>query len=97
MATEEIYLSTFTEKVRQIIHDYIDANPGSTKERIYDEVASRMVRGGQMEAHDFDELHDKPQKRLRGKRRKWYIRRKNSLSCALSGLFLETRSLPKEK
>ena len=48
--------TTFNEKVRQIIRDYIDANPGSTKDRIYDEVVSRMVRSGEMEAHDFSEL-----------------------------------------
>lgn len=48
--------TTFNEKVRQIIRDYIGANPGSTKDRIYDEVVSLMVRSGQMEAHDFDEL-----------------------------------------
>lgn len=48
--------ATFSEKVHQIIRDYIGANPGSTKDRIYDEVVSRMVRRGQMEAHDFDEL-----------------------------------------
>jgi len=48
--------TTFSEKVRQIVHDYIGANPGCTKDRIYDEVVSRMVRSGQMEAHDFSEL-----------------------------------------
>ena len=48
--------TTFNEKVCQIIRDYIGANPGSTKDRIYDEVVSRMVRSGQMEAHDFVEL-----------------------------------------
>jgi DNA modification methylase len=48
--------TTFNEKVRQIIRDYLGANPGITKDRIYDEVVSRMVRRGQMEAHDFDEL-----------------------------------------
>jgi len=48
--------TTFNEKVRQIIRDYIGANPGCSKDRIYDEVVSRMVRSGQMEAHDFDEL-----------------------------------------
>ncbi len=47
---------TFNEKVRQIIRNYVGANPGSTKDRIYDEVVSRMVRRGQMESHDFDEL-----------------------------------------
>lgn len=48
--------TTFNEKVRQIIRDYLGANPGNTKDRIYDEVVSRMVRSGQMEAHDFNEL-----------------------------------------
>jgi len=48
--------TTFNEKVHQIIRDYIGANPGCTKDRIYDEVVSRMVRSGQMEAHDFSEL-----------------------------------------
>lgn len=47
---------TFNEKVRHIIRDFIGTNPGSTKDRVYDEVVSRMVRSGQMEAHDFDEL-----------------------------------------
>lgn len=47
---------TFVEKVHQIIDDYLAAHPGATKDRIYDEVVSRMVRAGSMEAHDFDEL-----------------------------------------
>jgi len=47
---------TFNEKVRQIIRDYLGAKPGSTKDHIYDEVVSTMVRRGRMEAHDFDEL-----------------------------------------
>lgn len=48
--------TTFNEKVRSIIRDYLEAHPGSTKDRIYDEVVSRMVRAGRMEAHNFDEL-----------------------------------------
>ena len=48
--------TTFNEKVHKIIRDYIGANPGCPKDRIYDEVVSRMVRRGQMEAHNFDEL-----------------------------------------
>lgn len=47
---------TFAEKVHIIIRDYLLAHPGSTKDRIYDEVVSRMVRSGQMEAHNFDAL-----------------------------------------
>lgn len=47
---------TFREKMQIIIRDYLSDYPGSTKDRIYDEVVSRMVRKGQMEAHNFDEL-----------------------------------------
>ena len=48
--------TTFNEKVRQIIREYLGGHPGVTKDRIYDEVVSSMVRSGRMEAHDFDEL-----------------------------------------
>ncbi|MGA9772835.1 MAG: DNA methyltransferase [Blastocatellia bacterium] len=48
--------ATFNEKVRAIVSDYLVAHPGSTKDRIYDEVVSRMVRAGRMEPHNFDEL-----------------------------------------
>jgi len=48
--------ATFCEKVRQIIGEYLGAHPGASKDRIYDEVVSNMVRSGRMEAHDFDEI-----------------------------------------
>ena len=48
--------ATFSEKVRQIIREYLGAHPGASKDRIYDEVVSSMVRSGRMEAYDFDEL-----------------------------------------
>jgi hypothetical protein len=48
--------TTFSEKVRTIIRAYLADHPGSSKDRIYDEVVSRMVRTGHMEAHNFDEL-----------------------------------------
>jgi len=48
--------STFNEKVRAVISDYLDGNPGATKDRIYDEVVSRMVRKGTMEPHNFQEI-----------------------------------------
>ncbi len=47
---------TFREKVHAVVRDYLVGNPGSTKDHIYDELVSRMVRAGQMEAHNFDEL-----------------------------------------
>ncbi len=42
--------------MHSIIREYVATHPGATKDRIYDEVVSRMVRSGQMQAHDFDEL-----------------------------------------
>lgn len=48
--------TTFAQKAHAIIRDYLSTHPGSSKDRIYDEVVSRMVRRGQMEAHNFDGL-----------------------------------------
>ena len=47
---------SFREKAQTVIREYLQANPGATKDRIYDQVVSRLVRLGQMEAHNFDEL-----------------------------------------
>ncbi len=47
---------TFSDLARQVIRDYLQANPASTKDRVYDELVSRMVRAGQMQAHNFEEL-----------------------------------------
>ena len=47
---------TFKEKVSNIVRDFLATNPGSTKDRIYDEVVSRMVRKGEMEPHRFDDI-----------------------------------------
>lgn len=47
---------TFKEKVSHIVRDFLTTYPGSTKDRIYDEVVSRMVRKGDMEPHRFDDI-----------------------------------------
>lgn len=47
---------TFNEKVQSVIRGYLEIHPGATKDRIYDEVVSHMVRAGSMEAHDFEGL-----------------------------------------
>jgi DNA modification methylase len=54
--TGEEDTTTFFQKVAAIIRDYLISHPGVTKDRIYDEVVSRMVRAGQMEAHNFEEI-----------------------------------------
>jgi SAM-dependent methyltransferase len=48
--------TTFNQKVCRIVREYLGTHPGATRDRIYDELVSRMVRSGLMEAHDFDEL-----------------------------------------
>jgi DNA modification methylase len=48
--------TSFSSKVHTIIRDYLTSHPGATKDRIYDDLVSRMVRSGQMEAHNFEEL-----------------------------------------
>ena len=34
----------------------MEAHPGSSADRLYDELVSRMVRRGEFERHNFDEL-----------------------------------------
>jgi len=45
---------TFHDKVRTIIREHLVAFPGASKDRVYYEVVSQMVRRGLMEAHNFD-------------------------------------------
>jgi DNA modification methylase len=54
--TGEEDFTTFNEKAGSIIREYLIKNPGSTKDHIYDELISRMVRRGQMQAHNFEDV-----------------------------------------
>jgi len=54
--TGEEDATTFSQKATAIIREYLISHPGTTKDRVYDELVSRMVRAGQMEAHNFEEL-----------------------------------------
>ncbi len=54
--TEIDDFGTFQEKARNIISAYLASHPGSTKDHIYDDLVSRMVRRGKMEPHHFDDL-----------------------------------------
>ena len=47
---------TFAEKARAILREALEAHPGSPADRLYDELVSRMVRKGEFERHNFDEL-----------------------------------------
>jgi hypothetical protein len=47
---------SFSEIATQVLRDYLTAHPGSTKDRVYDHLVSRMVQSGKMETHDFEAL-----------------------------------------
>ncbi|MEJ5197883.1 MAG: DNA methyltransferase [Anaerolineae bacterium] len=48
--------ATFAEKARAILRDALERHPGATADRLYDELVSRMVRRGEFERHNFEEL-----------------------------------------
>lgn len=47
---------TFQDAARAVLVESLTNHPGSTADRLYDELVSRLVRKGQFERHDFDEL-----------------------------------------
>jgi hypothetical protein len=75
--TGEEDASTFNEKVRAIIQEFLEASPGVTKDRIYDHVVTRMVRSGSMEAHDFDTILRQVAEEAREPRRKDLFRKED--------------------
>jgi 16S rRNA G966 N2-methylase RsmD len=47
---------SFHDDAKTYLQSTLSQRPGSTKDRLYDDLVSRMVRAGQMRAHNFDEL-----------------------------------------
>jgi DNA modification methylase len=62
--------ATFGEKARAILHEALEAHPGSPADRLYDELVSRMVRKGEFERHNFDELLHSVAEEVGGR---WYL------------------------
>lgn len=48
--------ATFTEKARAILREALEAHPGTSADRLYDELVSRMVRKGEFQRHNFEQL-----------------------------------------
>ncbi len=48
--------ATFQEAARAVLVETLTTHPGSPADRLYDELVSRLVRKGQFERHDFDEV-----------------------------------------
>ena len=62
--------ATFNEKARAILAEALHAHPGSTADRLYDELVSRMVRRGEFERHDFDAVLRTVAEDVNGR---WYL------------------------
>ena len=61
---------TFVEKARLILSDTLETHPGSSADRLYDELVSRMVRRGEFERHNFDDLLRSVAEEVNGR---WYL------------------------
>jgi hypothetical protein len=62
--------ATFAEKARAILSEALEAHPGSPADRLYDQLVSRMVRKGEFERHNFDELLHSVAEEVDGR---WYL------------------------
>lgn len=54
--TGEEDTTSFNEKARLILQEALERHPGTSADRLYDELVSRMVRKGEFQRHNFDEL-----------------------------------------
>ena len=63
-------MATFAEKGRAILSEALENHPGSPADRLYDELVSRMVRKGEFERHNFDELLHSVAEGVDGR---WYL------------------------
>lgn len=62
--------ASFIEKARLLLGQSLEAHPGATADRLYDELVSRMVRRGEFERHNFDELLRSVAEEANGR---WYL------------------------
>lgn len=65
---------SFHERAAATIRSFLEANPGATKDRIYDHVISVMMRTGPMENHDFDKLLSQVAKTCPENIRGWFVK-----------------------
>jgi hypothetical protein len=70
LLTGEEDSSSFGEKARLILREALERHPGSSADRLYDELVSRMVSKGQFQRHNFDELLRSVAEEIGGR---WYL------------------------
>jgi 16S rRNA G966 N2-methylase RsmD len=61
---------SFRQAARAVLVEALTAHPGAAADRLYDELVSRLVRKGQFERHNFDELLRSVAEEVDGR---WYL------------------------
>jgi hypothetical protein len=62
--------ATFSQKARAILAESLEQHPGAMPDRLYDDLVSRMVRKGEFERHNFDDLLQSVAEAVGGR---WYL------------------------
>lgn len=62
--------TTFSQKATAILREALELHPGTSADRLYDELVSRMVRQGRFERHNFDALLRTVAEPVEGR---WYL------------------------
>ncbi|MFH1114087.1 MAG: DNA methyltransferase [Pseudomonadota bacterium] len=65
---------SFAERACTTIGRYLSANPGATRDRIYDHFISIMIRSGSLETHDFDSLLTRVAEPANGSGKGWVLK-----------------------
>jgi hypothetical protein len=66
--------NSFRDLAREVISSFLSANPGATKDRVYDHLVGFMFQKGRLEQHNFDKLLDSVAERVRDGSRGWVLK-----------------------
>ncbi|MEW6137959.1 MAG: DNA methyltransferase [Thermodesulfobacteriota bacterium] len=66
--------NSFRDLARVVISSFLSANPGATKDRVYDHLVGFMFQKGRLEQHNFDKLLESVAERVRDGSRGWVLK-----------------------
>ncbi|MBI5249933.1 MAG: hypothetical protein HY912_10610 [Desulfomonile tiedjei] len=66
--------SDFRERVRSCIHEYLRANPGAPKDRIYDHLISALMRDAHIQAINFERVLREVARKNKNAENSWFLK-----------------------
>jgi hypothetical protein len=75
---------SFDGRACSTISEYVAANPGATKDRIYDHFISVMIRSGSLETHHFDSLLSRVAVPVNARGKGWVLKGEESAEASSS-------------